>query len=1101
MIAGMGWPTGRHHDGDADPGRDGPTPGSVGGDLRLTRDERRALLDELAAVFTTDAAADRLLSPLGYPRSRRFSIDHATPVLAWEQTLRELANGAVEAPYARLLAAALDLYPHNRTLLRLARDHGLRPAQPGARQRRADEGAEAHADPRGAIPVPVRAVEGSDFFVSYTAVDEAWAEWVASVLEQEGKTVRLQAWDARVGDDYVLWISRQLSSARTTITLYSPAYFESFWCTREWISALALHTLAPLRVVECEPPAILRTIPYSDLFGTTERVARRRLLAASGLAARERTAARGFPGGAPAQASSAGGARRADPADPAGSPAFPGRRAQILEIPHRHRWFTGRDDVLSRLREQFRAGPPDRVRSQVLCGIGGGGKTQLAVEYAHRYAGDYDLVWWVPAEQESTVVDALGGLAGALGLPTDPVDPFGGLAGALGLPTDDREPPLRARRALHMLRDAERWLLVYDDVADASSLDRWLPDGPGHVLVTGRSRSLNELGPLTEVAVFTRDESRRMLRARADHLSEADAGRVAAALGDLPLAVEQAAAYLATTRSTADSYLALLEHAFGRAFLLAPSDYPPGLAGSVDASLARLDEQSPAAGRLLRAAAFLAAEPVPAGVLAGVVDPHADPLVVVPPVLYAIDLFALGRVEADALELHPLTQAHLRERVTGAERERLLADLGDVFGRLDLGEPADPACWPAFAAHAEHLTALFGHLAGGGSGALRRRLLAVARYLERSGQYPSALALSGRALRAWGGGGSSETDAGEDAATAADALEAAHVQAGVLRAAGRAGEAADLDAGTWERRRRLLGDAHRDTLASANALALDLRETGDRHGARTLRESTFEQAREALGADDPLTVDVACDLAFDLYGLGRVEQARAIDEDSVARLRRLLGPAHPRTIAAAARLARDLRVLGSRGPQGRGPGGRERDPDAGATAVLERARALDQDAFEGFRRMLGPDHPDTLAVAVSLAADLYALDDYEAARERNADTARRCRRVLGEEHPLTLRVVNDLGVDMYRLGDARGAERLHRDVFERSRRLRGPDHADTLHAAHNLARDLAGLGELDEAAGLLRDTLERRSRVLGAAHPDTARSARKLGEVDEARRA
>jgi hypothetical protein len=101
-------------------------------------------------------------------------------------------------------------------------------------------------------------------FVSYTKIDEAWATWIAAVLESAGLTVRIQVWDSSPGKNFVIWMQEQISGARWTVAVYSSAYFDSKWCTAEWTSSLARQTLLPLRIEPIKPPP-----PLTSSLGST----------------------------------------------------------------------------------------------------------------------------------------------------------------------------------------------------------------------------------------------------------------------------------------------------------------------------------------------------------------------------------------------------------------------------------------------------------------------------------------------------------------------------------------------------------------------------------------------------------------------------------------------------------------------------------------------------------------------------------------------------------------------------------------------------------------------------------------------------------------
>lgn len=133
-------------------------------------------------------------------------------------------------------------------------------------------------------------------FVSYSRVDEAWATWIASVLEGAGLAARVQVWDSRPGNNFVVWMNEQLAGAQWTVAVYSKAYFTSRWCTTEWTSALVRQTLLPVRIEPVDPPPPLDTITWVDVFEVDEAAAREQLLRAVGLRVLPRLAT--FPSGA-----------------------------------------------------------------------------------------------------------------------------------------------------------------------------------------------------------------------------------------------------------------------------------------------------------------------------------------------------------------------------------------------------------------------------------------------------------------------------------------------------------------------------------------------------------------------------------------------------------------------------------------------------------------------------------------------------------------------------------------------------------------------------------------------------------------------------------
>ena len=192
------------------------------------------------------------------------------------------------------------------------------------------------------------------------------------------------------------------------------------------------------------------------------------------------------------------------------------------------------------VRERLLSG--ERAVVQVLQGMGGLGKTQLAAEYAHRFAASYDSVWWITAEQPGFISDQIAELAIELG--------------AVSAGTDTT---MAVRTVMAELRGRSGWLLIFDNAQIPNHVTPWLPGGAnGHVLITSRMGGWGEIASRIEVGIFTRNESVAMLCGRVPGLGEADALRLAEELGDLPLTVARAAMYLAENSEPASDYQAAL---------------------------------------------------------------------------------------------------------------------------------------------------------------------------------------------------------------------------------------------------------------------------------------------------------------------------------------------------------------------------------------------------------------------------------------------------------------------------------------------------------------------------------------------------------------
>ncbi|NUO44484.1 MAG: tetratricopeptide repeat protein [Streptomyces sp.] len=758
-------------------------------------------------------------------------------------------------------------------------------------------------------------LNGERLFVSHAGADRAWAEWVAWQLQDAGYEVELDIWHWGAGDDFVLRMRQALERGRM-VALFSRAYFDTGrFTTEEWTDVVAAREKwVPVRVEDAEAPPLLRSLLAPDLFGLGEDEARSVLLRAV-------AGPPGTPGRAPVfpEAGRPGRLRSMG----ATGPRLPGSLPRVWNIPVRNAGFTGRDDLLVEVRTGLAGARAVAVLA--LDGRGGVGKTQLAIEYAHRFSGEYELAWWVAAEDAALIPDQLAGLAVATGC------------------AQADTPQAEAVRALgEELRTRQRWLLVFDNAEDPAALRPHLPAGTGHVLITSRNPQWHHVATPVDVDVLARAESVALLRSRSRGLGEADADRLASALDDLPLALVQAAEAL--TAFSPDRYLALLASSPGTATEDGtPPDYPRSLAASVRLSMERLEVEDGEAADLLRALALLAPEPFPLhacdpekvddeegdGLLRMLSEPRAFRRV-----LGSVERFGLARVAGGSIQVHRLTQAVLRDQLTPEQRALAARRASLLLAGCAPVSAADPATWPRWPAMLPHLLALSpGDLT---SSDARYAACEACWYLMDRGAASTVLPRLQVLHRIWlrrFGAGAQAT------------LWAVNYLARAYHDIGNYAEARRLDEETLARRRQLLGDDHPETLKTAANLAIRMAALGETEQARALSEDTLARQRPVLGEDHPDTLNTANGLAIRLAELGETERSCVLSEDVFARRRRVLGEDHPDTLTIANNLANRLAELGE----------------------TERARRLYEDTLTRCRRVLGEDHPSTLRVAHNLA--------------------------------------------------------------------------------------------------------------------------------------
>jgi hypothetical protein len=680
-----------------------------------------------------------------------------------------------------------------------------------------------------------------------------------------------------------------------------------------------------------------------------------------------------------------------------------------VRLPPRLAFLAGREGLLAELDARLAVGPEPRLIA--LCGLGGVGKTSVAAEYARRHLAEVGVCWQFAAEDPAVLAAEFAVLAAQLGVRemVDARDPVASVHAVLG--------------------SAEtQWLLVFDNVTDLASVERFIPPaGNGRVLVTTQSQHWPS-GQAIDVAILDTEVSASFLVGRTGDADQAAALELAEALAGLPLALEQAAGYMQATGTTVGRYLLLFRDR--QADLLARGEaagHPLDVAATFGLALSRLEEQAPAAAGLLRLLAFLAPDPIPLGLLVadqapGLLSPEAtgigpllgDP-VTTGDAITALRRYSLLSPAGDGLVLvHRLVRAIARGRLTAgaiAQWQRAAADL------VEAAVPADPqhsAAWPAFAMLLPHARATLDLTSGG----MRR----MAWYLGESGSYPAARDLYRLIVSAH-----SESDAyGPEHP---DTLGARTHLATWTGSAGDAAGAHDQFAALLRIRERLLGPEHPDTLTTRNYLAYWAGEAGDAAGARDQLAALLPIRERVEGPDHPHTLMTRRELARWTGMAGDVAGAR---DQFAALLRiheRILGPNHPDALATRHEFAFWTGMAGDA---------------AGARNQLAALLPI-------IERIQGPGHPLTLDARHVLARCTGEAGDMVDARDQFASLLLITEQVLGPEHPDTLAACGELAYWTGAAGDVVGGRDQFAALLPIRERILGPDHPLTLSARRNLA--------------------------------------------------
>jgi tetratricopeptide (TPR) repeat protein len=822
--------------------------------------------------------------------------------------------------------------------------------------------------------------------ISHAGKDRPWAEWARWHLEAAGHPTELDSVDWAPGTNYVEAMDRALHRDNPLLVLLSSAYLDPQRFTAdEWTARFAQRRkdpdakLIPIRIENIDLyGGLWAPIVAPDLFDLPADQAVTVLVEAV-----RQVVTPAPPGALPAAPPAFPGQRTASaPAVEAG-PRPPGSLPTVWNLARRNLGFTGRDGMLNGLHDALRGG--SRVAVQALHGIGGVGKTQLALEYAHRFAGEYELAWWIPSEQPELISDHLSALALKLGLVS---------AGTAS--------PEAVEMLQGHLRRHGRWLLIFDNAEDRDALARLLPDGPGHQLITSRNHHWTGVAQPIDVDVFSRAESVALVQSHLPQLKDDDADRLADALDDLPLAVGQAVDLIAETRLPVDAYLRNL--ATHTADLMGegrpPGGYPVPLAASVALTAERLHAADPAAWQLLLLCARLGPEPIPADLFTTRPDLLPGPLrkVAAKPVAFAravskIGSYGLARLTETGPVLHRLVQAILRDTAPSPATNRTVVDR--LLAAAVPDTPTDPRWWPRWQVLLPHIIAA--DPASSDSADLRFITDNAMWHLTARGEARDALPLTEQLHQAWIARHGPDDES---------VLAITHTLAEIHRTLGHYRQARDLNQENYERRLRRYGNRHVDVLNSTLSLAGNLRSMGHFDEARVLDEGALAGYRRIIGDNHPFTLNAAANLAVDLFELGEYERARQLIEDTLARQKRVLGPEHPETLAAAQSLTLVLQELGS----------------------PERARELATETWKSQRRVLGDNHPDSLMSAHNMAVHLHRAGDYEAAHHMNRENLTRRRQALGAEHPDTVESAYALAEDLDALGRHTEADEVRRGL-------------------------------------------------------------------------
>ena len=765
-------------------------------------------------------------------------------------------------------------------------------------------------------------------------------------------------------------------------------------------------------------------------------------------------------------------------------PSSPTEPLALWSVPYRRNpHFTGRDDLLDQLAQQLapqKQGDGARTRRAVLSqpqaikGLGGIGKTKIALEYAYRsrQQGRYTHIFWINAANEEAIITGFLQLADLL-------------------PAFSAKGETNQQKVITAIKGwlqecQEPWLLIFDNADDLALVQPSLPQqGHGSILLTTRAHAVASLASAIDVEPMGLMEGTRFLLHRSQRLDVSDeerneASNIVIALDGFPLALDQAGAYIEETGCAFGDYLQLYEQ--HRARLLArrgkqATPYPDSVATTWDLSFQKVEQAHPAAAELLRLCAYLSPDHIPEELITEgaqqwppVLQQAVADRFTFNELLEALLAFSLVKrlAQEHLLSVHRLVQAVQLDRMEPEEQRTWAQRVVRAVNTLFPGDPqGEIGTWPQCLRYLEQVQACdwliqeHGLLLMEAAELLNR----AGTYLREHASYSLAEPLLQRALAI------AEQQGGTEPLLVATSLNNLGILYGQQ---GRYEQAEPLLQRALHIGEQALGPQHLHVATSLNSLGILYRIQGRYEQAEPLLQRALHIREQALGPGHPLVASPLNDLGMLYYEQGRYEQVEPLWQRALLIVEHALGLHHPRFAGFLSNLGMLYYEQGK----------------------YEQAEPLLQRALHIWEQALGPEHPEVAYPLTNLGILYNGQGKYEQAEPLLQRALHIREQALGPQHPQVAYPLLSLGNIYHKQGRYEQAQPLYQRAVHIREHTLGPQHPDVAEPLHGLANLSRERGQYEHAEALYHRALSiRRQSLLGSQHPEVAETLQDLARL------